>query len=93
MLSSSIPLLQRRTHSMVISHSDSDDDYHSDSDSKLKSALRRRLQHKAIEQNICPAEADLQVLMLYVSQSVLHVQIAVRLRRTYVLKHILVFDV
>ena len=74
-------------------HSDSDDDNHSDSDSKLKSALRRRLQHKAIEQNICPAEADLQVLMLYVSQSVLHVQIAVRLRRTYVLKHILVFDV
>ena len=38
---------------------------------------------------ICPAEADLQVLMLYVSQSVLHVQIGVRLRRTYVLQHIL----
>ena len=31
-------------------HSDSDDDYHSDSDGKLKSALRIRLQHKAIEQ-------------------------------------------
>ena len=38
---------------------------------------------------VCPAEADLEVQMLYVSQLVYPFQnIGVRLRRTYVLQHI-----